>query len=123
MAEYSKTVLSAFAEVEGAFLTREEQLKRRDYVLIFVTNARAAQRIAESRYERGVVDYLTVLDTQRTRFQGEIDLVQVDFAILNNRVTLHRALGGGWADPGPVATADGSYPVTKETKVTKIENQ
>ncbi len=123
VAEYSKTILSAFAEVEGAFLSREEQLKRRDYVLIFVTNARAAQRIAESRYERGLVDYLTVLDTQRTRFQGEIDLVEVDFAILNNRVTLHRALGGGWADPGPVATAGGPYLITKDTQVTKIENQ
>jgi len=27
VAEYAKTILSAFAEVEGAFLTREEQLK------------------------------------------------------------------------------------------------
>jgi hypothetical protein len=27
----------------------------------------------------------------------------VDFALFNNRVTLHRALGGGWGDPGPVA--------------------
>jgi multidrug efflux system outer membrane protein len=102
VAEYAKAVLNAFAEVEGAFLTREEQLKRRVYVVNFVVNARAAQRVAEIRYARGLVDYLTVLDTQRTRFQGEIDLVEVDFAILNNRVTLHRALGGGWADPGPV---------------------
>ena len=102
-AQYAKAVLNAFAEVEGAFLTREEQLKRRVYVVNFVVNARAAQRIAESRYQRGLIDYLTVLDTQRTRFQGEIDLVAVDFAILNNRVTLHRALGGGWAYPGPVA--------------------
>jgi multidrug efflux system outer membrane protein len=115
VAEYAKTVLIAFAEVEGGFLTREEQLKRRDHVVKFVINARAAQRIAESRYQRGLVDYLTVLDTQRTRFQGEIDLVEVDFAILNNRVTLHRALGGGWADPGPVMVKKGNS-TTKNTK-------
>ena len=102
VAEYAKTVLTAFAEVEGAFLTREEQLKRRDYVLNFLEEARAAQRVAETRYARGLVDYLSVLDAQRTRFQAESDLVDVDFAILNNRVTMHRALGGGWAYPGPV---------------------
>ena len=102
VAEYAKAVLNAFAEVEGAFLTREEQLKRRDYVLNFLEEARAAQRVAETRYSRGLVDYLSVLDAQRTRFQAESDLVNVDFAILNNRVTMHRALGGGWAYPGPV---------------------
>jgi multidrug efflux system outer membrane protein len=102
VAEYAKTILTAFAEVESAFLTRQEQLQRRDHVVTFLREAREAQRIAESRYERGLIDYLTVLDTQRTRFQAERDLVEVDLALFNNRVTLHRALGGGWAYPGPV---------------------
>jgi multidrug efflux system outer membrane protein len=99
VAEYAKTVLTAFAEVESAFLTREEQLKRRDHIVNFVQDARATQRIAESRYERGLVDYLTVLDAQQTRFEAERDLLEVDLEILSNRVTLHRALGGGWAEP------------------------
>ena len=102
VAEYAKTVLTAFAEVEGAFLTREEQLKRREYVVTFLLEAREAQRIAESRYEKGLTDFLTVLDTQRSRFEAERDLLEVDFALMNNRVNLHRALGGGWGDPGPV---------------------
>ncbi len=99
VADYAKSVLTAFAEVESAFLTREEQLKRRDHVVNFVLDARATQRIAENRYERGLVDYLTVLDAQQTRFEAERDLLEVDLAILLNRVTLHRALGGGWAEP------------------------
>ena len=115
VAEYAKTVLTAFAEVEGAFLTREEQLKRREYVVIFLHEAREAQRLAESRYEKGLVDFLTVLDTQRTRFEGEGDLVKVDFTLLNNRVNLHRALGGGWADLGPVMLGQKNQP-TKNTK-------
>jgi multidrug efflux system outer membrane protein len=97
--EYAKTVLQAFSEVENAFLTRQEQLKRRDHVVSFVTEARATQRVAENRYEKGLVDYLTVLDAQQTRFEAERDLLQVDLALLTNRVTLHRALGGGWAEP------------------------
>ena len=106
VAEYAKTILTAFSEVESALLTREEQLKRRDHVVIFLREARAAQRIAESRYERGLVDYLTVLDSQRTRFEAEQSLVEVDLAILSNRVTLHRALGGGWAALPPVVGDD-----------------
>jgi multidrug efflux system outer membrane protein len=113
---YAKTVLTAFAEVEGTFLTREEQLKRRDYVVKFLLEAREAQRIAESRYEKGLVDFLTVLDTQRTRFQAESDLVEVDFVLLNNRVNLHRALGGGWAYPGPVMLKKGNE-TTKDEKM------
>jgi hypothetical protein len=41
--------------------------------------------------------------------------VEVDFVLLNNRVNLHRALGGGWADPGPVMVKKGNT-TTKNTK-------
>jgi multidrug efflux system outer membrane protein len=100
VAEYAKAVLTAFSEVESALLTRKEQLARRDRQLKFLLEARATQDVAEKRYRRGLVDYLTVLEAQRTRFQAEESLVLVDLVILTNRVALHRALGGGWAEPG-----------------------
>jgi multidrug efflux system outer membrane protein len=96
LAEYAKIVLTAFAEVERALLTREEQLIRRDRVLKFLNEARVVQEVAETRYERGLVDYLSVLEAQRTRFEAEQNLVLVDLAIMTNRVSLHRALGTGW---------------------------
>ncbi|MBW1733899.1 MAG: efflux transporter outer membrane subunit [Deltaproteobacteria bacterium] len=102
LAEYTKVVLGAFSEVEKALLTRKKQMERRKEVMRFLLEARATQRVAEARYVRGLVDYLTVLNAQQTRFKAEDDLVLVDFAILSNRVTLHRALGGGWAQPPPV---------------------
>ena len=95
--EYAKAVLTAFSEAENALLTRREQLERRDRVMSFVSEARATQHVAEGRYKRGLVDYLAVLEAQQTRFQAEENLVQVDLALLTNRVSLHRALGGGWA--------------------------
>ena len=54
--------------------------------------------MAEIRYARGLVDYLTVLEAQQSRFQAEVNLILVDLAILTTRVTLHRALGGGWGE-------------------------
>lgn len=98
MAEYARAVLTAFSEVEHALLTRREQLDRRERVLNFLMEARATQEVAEARYSRGLVDYLTVLEAQQTRSQAEENLVLVDLTILSNRVTLHRALGGGWAE-------------------------
>ncbi|MCP4682051.1 MAG: efflux transporter outer membrane subunit [Desulfobacterales bacterium] len=96
LTDYAKTVLSAFAEVEGALLTRKQQLERRELVINFLQEARATQDLAQERYERGLTDYLTVLEAQQTRFGAEENLVLVDFVILSNRVRLHRALGGGW---------------------------
>jgi len=102
-ADYAKTVLTAFSEVEQALLTREEQLRRRERLLKFLEEARATQRVAESRYQRGLVGYLDVLEAQQTRYQAEENLILADFAILNNRVSLHRSLGGGWAQPEPIS--------------------
>jgi len=102
LAEYARALLTAFAEVEGSLLTRKEQLERRDRMLAFLAEARATQRVAEDRYERGLVDYLAVLEAQQVRFQAEESLVLVDLAVLSNRVTLYRALGGSWAEPPAV---------------------
>jgi multidrug efflux system outer membrane protein len=102
VAEYTKTILTALSEVERALLTRKEQLERRQEVMRFLVESRATQRVAQARYDRGLVDYLTVLNSQQTRFKAEDDLVLVDFAILSNRVALHRSLGGGWAKLSPV---------------------
>jgi multidrug efflux system outer membrane protein len=94
--DYARTVLSAFADVESALLTRQQQLQRRERVIIFLSEARETQKTAQQRYERGLVDYLTVLDAQQVRFRAELDLIRVEKAIYQNRVALHRALGGGW---------------------------
>jgi outer membrane protein, multidrug efflux system len=115
VAAYNKAVLNAFREVENALLTRRKQIERRTDVVSFLMEARATQRVAEARYVRGLVDYLTVLNAQQTRFQAEDQLLQVELTILANRVTLHRALGGGWAILPPVEGEDtegpGSYTV------------
>jgi multidrug efflux system outer membrane protein len=99
VADYAKTVLTAFFEVEKALLTRKEQMERRERIVNLLKEARATQKVAQSRYERGLVNYLVVLDAQQSRFRTEETLVMVDLAILVNRVSLHRALGGGWGKP------------------------
>ncbi len=105
-AEYVKAVLDAFADVERALLTRELQLDRREREITFLTEARATQRVAQNRYLKGLVNYLDVLNAQITRYQAEDSLVLVDLTILRNRVALHRALGGSWAEPEALKIKD-----------------
>ena len=109
VAQYAKTVLTAFSEVEGALLTRKEQLDRRELFLKFLDEARETQKVAQDRYIRGLTVYLDVLDAQQVRFEAEENLVLVDLAIFSNRVELHRALGGGWANPDPLEYPDSGF--------------
>jgi multidrug efflux system outer membrane protein len=99
VADYAKAVLVAFQEVESALLSRKELMQRRDLVKEALNEARATQDTAENRYQRGLTDYLRVLEAMQTRYNLEDTLVLVELAILTNRVTLHRALGGGWDLP------------------------
>ncbi|MCP3925719.1 MAG: TolC family protein [Desulfobacterales bacterium] len=93
---YYKTILTAFKEVEDSLVTRENQLLKRKLVLKYLQDSELTQKIAEKRYEKGLVDYQTVLDTMQNTFIAEETLIAVDYAIYTNRVTLHKSIGGGW---------------------------
>lgn len=120
VSDYANTVLNAFAEVEGALLTRQKQLERRQREVVFLEEARATQRVAENRYVKGLISYLDVLDAQQTRFIAEENLVLVDLDILTNRVNLHRALGGSWAMPPPINVQNDGYFFDFETPDTIV---
>ena len=107
-------------QVEGALLTRQKQLERRQREVIFLEEARATQRVAQNRYIKGLIQYLDVLDAQQTRFTAEDNLAQVDLSILTNRVNLHRALGGSWAVPQPIKLQRDGYFFDFETQDTVV---
>ncbi len=96
LAAYAKTVLQAFAEVEAALLNRREHINRRDRLLTYQEAADAALQVAQDRYSRGLVDYLTVLDARQMKIDADLQLVSVEFDILASHVSLCRTLGGGW---------------------------
>ena len=94
-ANYQATVLNAFREVEDG-LGSELYLHRQEGAL---GNALAAARSAESRiqrnYETGLVEILTLLDTQRRAFNTEEAFINTRTLRYKNRVALALALGKG----------------------------
>lgn len=99
--QYEKTVRQAFREVEDALVAvrtfRLEHAARARQVRA----ARNATRLSQARYEAGVVDYLEVLDSERTRFNSELDESAIRRQALNAVVGLYKALGGGWTPEPP----------------------
>ena len=96
LATYAQTVLQAYSEVENT-LTDEHLLAQRLQALDMATEqALEARRLAEDRYNRGLTDLITMLQTQRTAYQTESQRITVQRLRLNARIDLHLALGGAF---------------------------
>lgn len=95
---YAQAVLQAFYEVENALMKREHLYKERSQILELIDEVKKTYKTALSRYERGLVDFLIVLKLEDQLFQAKERLVNIETAILKNRVFLYRALGGNWIE-------------------------
>ncbi len=96
LANYRKSVLGAFNEVE--VLLSSIQLLEAQGQTAF-SNLGAAEesfRIAQVRYREGLADYQTVLQTQNTLFSSRNAWLDNKLLQLNAMVGLYQALGGGW---------------------------
>ncbi|HEX9780448.1 MAG TPA: efflux transporter outer membrane subunit [bacterium] len=93
---YRQTVLRAFQEAEdalsGVALGVEAGLAQGRVV----EGAQAAARISRERYEQGLVDYLEVVDAERSRLNAELGRVRILSQRLEAAILLVKALGGTW---------------------------
>nr|WP_194733770.1 efflux transporter outer membrane subunit [Pseudomonas fluorescens] len=93
---YRGAIINGFADVEKTLssITRLDQ--QRHWQTDELQQAQAAFQIAESRYQAGAEDLLTVLETQRTLYAAQDLNVQLRLARLQASIALYKALGGGW---------------------------
>jgi multidrug efflux system outer membrane protein len=100
MNAYESALLQAFREVEDSLISirtyhAENAARQRQ-----ATAARNAARLSRARYDGGVVDYLEVLDTERSLFNAALDESITLRQYLNSIIELYKALGGGWNPTG-----------------------
>jgi multidrug efflux system outer membrane protein len=55
-----------------------------------------AAKLAKIRYDAGAIDYLELLDAQRTQLAAEDQLAEAEAGINLRAIALYKALGGGW---------------------------
>lgn len=93
---YRSTVLTALQEVEDALAQLQGDKERLVQLLVAQEAARNASLLANQRYSSGLVDFQTVLDTQRTLLSSQDSVASTRAAISTDHVRLYKALGGGW---------------------------
>lgn len=94
-AEYVRTSLAAWREVEGTISGDQSLEVRETQFAIAAEEARAAQELAEREYARGVATLFELIDAYTRRIEAERGLITARAARVNNRITYHVALGGG----------------------------
>ena len=110
LAEYRKTVLTALEEVENALVALANNQRRDVSLVTAVESARTADLLARERYTAGLVDFQSVLDTDRTVLTVEESLAQNRADGMLALVRLFKSLGGGWSPEPGQDTGSGSQP-------------
>lgn len=102
LARYQQTVLVALEEVANA-LVRQQQAQREVSHLHEATQASAdAADLARIQYDGGLIEFLQVLDSERTRLDAEDRLVQARTSSVLAMFDIFRGLAGGWPAHLPI---------------------
>lgn len=101
LADYETSILLALEEVENGLIAyADEQVRRRSLVEASEAAARAVQVVRDS-YGAGLVDFLPVLESQRSLLSFQDQLAQSDATVTSDLIRLYKALGGGWTPLAP----------------------
>jgi NodT family efflux transporter outer membrane factor (OMF) lipoprotein len=100
LASYAGTLLAAYGEVEGTLEAERRLAERARALSTAEEEAAAAERLARRQYREGLVDVLSLLESQRRALTARSDVIAIRRERLQNRVDLHLALGGGFDPPG-----------------------
>src|SRR5712671_3900805 len=96
LAQYQKTVLTAYQEVEDQLAALRILAGEAQSTADAVTNAQQAETIALNRYRNGLVSYLDVVYAQTALLANQRTATQIGGQRMVATVVLIKALGGGW---------------------------
>lgn len=104
---YRQVILKAFAEVNSSLIAYHKNLElvRENQKQVKILSRYV--QLATLRYNEGEVDYLNVLDAERSLFDAQLELVVAQANSFTAIVELYNALGGGWVlDADAIAIGD-----------------
>ncbi len=97
LVSYESTVLAALEEVENSLVSLANSRDRGKALASAADAARNAALLASHRYAGGLIDFQTVLDTERSVLTIEDSLKTTEAQSASALVQLYKALGGGWS--------------------------
>lgn len=96
LAQYEKTVQTAFREVADVLVQREGLQAQIEAQTSLTDAAAEAFKLADARFKNGIDSYLVVLDAQRTLYTAQQSLVTLQLNDAASQLTLYKTMGGGW---------------------------
>jgi multidrug efflux system outer membrane protein len=107
LAGYEGAVLNALEDTEGTLITYGRSQSRREALQLAAAASDKAADLARKRFEGGLIDFLEVLDAERTALSAELLLSQSRTDTATSLIAVYKALGAGWAvsEPNAAATA------------------
>ncbi|VTU28004.1 efflux transporter outer membrane subunit [Variovorax sp. PBL-E5] len=108
-AQYRKTVLAGFQEVEDNLAALDLLAREREAQDQAVTSARDAERVSLSQYRAGTTTYLSVVTAQALALTNERSSLELQGRQFAASVALVKAVGGGW-NADQLQTRDAASP-------------
>ena len=96
MANYRKTILNAVQQVDTSLDAYEAQQQRIEKLGTAMLSGQRAVDLASARYDRGLTDYLNVVDAQRQFYDLQEQYAAAQVSQGEQFVQLYKSLGGGW---------------------------
>jgi NodT family efflux transporter outer membrane factor (OMF) lipoprotein len=97
-ANYRKTILNAVQQVDSSLDAYEAQEHRMLKLTDAVTAGQRAVDLATARYNRGLTDFLNVIDAQREFYDLQEQFAEAQVSQGEQFVQLYKSLGGGWQE-------------------------
>ncbi|MDO8448503.1 MAG: efflux transporter outer membrane subunit [Rhodoferax sp.] len=101
---YQATVLTALQDVEDALVALQGDRERLARLEVAADAAANAELLARQRYSSGLIDFRSVLETQRTLLSTQDSVESTRASVSADHVRLYKALGGGWTPASDPAT-------------------
>src|SRR5690606_23560742 len=106
VAEYEKTIQTAFREVADALAGEATYSGQLDALRSLEASTSETLRLAKLRYETGIDSFLQVQNAEVDLYTTQRTFLQTGMDSLMNRVELYKALGGGWLQSSAAGALD-----------------
>jgi NodT family efflux transporter outer membrane factor (OMF) lipoprotein len=96
LVNYRKTILSAVQQVDASLDAYQAQQVRMENLSTAMLAGQRAVDLATARYDRGLTDFLNVVDAERQFYDLQEQYAEAQVAQGEQFVQLYKSLGGGW---------------------------
>ncbi len=98
LARYRKAILTAVEQVDSSLDAYQAQQVRMDRLTEAMIAGQRAVDLATARYDRGLTDFLNVVDAERQFYALQEQYAEAQVTQGEQFVQLYKSLGGGWQD-------------------------